>query len=116
MKTIFKLKSIFVNYYQNNEANEFNDVPRVRKEFIEELKIHSYKEIEELIFSYELFLKIKRDEKPNQWKVMNVNERNDECIFFTFTCNDEKKFIKIFEKKLKKNLLSCLDRDTTVNG
>lgn len=43
--------------------------------------------------------------------MINVNERNDTGAFFTFTCNDGKKFIEIFEGKLMKKLLAELENN-----
>jgi DNA-binding transcriptional MerR regulator len=107
MKTISKLNSIMVDYHNGN-MNEFSEEVLVRKKFIDSLKEYPLKEINKLYFSYRVHLKIESTNTQYKYNVFN-----EDILFFSFYCKEDKDFIEIFEQELKNNLIKFFKGDTS---
>jgi hypothetical protein len=84
--------------YKDSTNEPPNDFLR-KKDFIDSLTNKPLSSINAIHVGYELHLIIEQDDFHNKWKVMK-----DAVFFFSFTCDNERGFIDIFEEKLKKKL------------
>jgi hypothetical protein len=110
MEKQLRLTCIEVSY-KDSTNESFNEI-RKRKDFTNSLANKPLSSVKNIHVGYELHLMIKQDDSLNRWKVMNDDE-----FFFSFTCNNEKDFIILFEEKLKKELCERnypLDREAGI--
>lgn len=92
-----------------------------RKHFNDSFKDIPLRDRKELDFIYELHLRVVPDETKDDWKILNDNNRKDDCLT-SFHCDKEDEFLEKFEEKLKHHLRMLLCDDPyqqahcTMNG